>query len=244
VPGRQLESWQDEAASLYDRGFRAMKLRLGTEEAPLEAANAESLRSAVPDDLELMGDGNGGFGPTNARSMGRALDELGFVWFEEPMPPLEGYAGYPELAAELEIPLAGGELTQSRREAVALLSAHAVDIVQPDPTTCGGIGETLFIAALASQYRILSVPHTSGGQIGVAAGVQAMACLPDQTVANRNTLLYLEYPALELAAELAIVVSPLVPVDGLVPVPGGPGLGIDIDDAALERIAVERFTIS
>jgi D-galactarolactone cycloisomerase len=160
------------------------------------------------------------------------------------MPPLEGYAGYPELAAELEIPLAGGELTQSRREAVALLSAHAVDIVQPDPTTCGGIGETLFIAALASQYRILCVPHTSGGQIGVAAGVQAMACLPDQTVANRNTLLYLEYPALELAAELAIVVSPLVPVDGLVPVPGGPGLGIDIDDAALERIAVERFTIS
>ena len=167
-----------------------MKLRLGVEDAAIEAANAEALRGRLPDDMALIGDGNGGFGPTNARSMGRALERLGFVWFEEPL-PMEGYVGYPELAAELTIPLAGGELTQTRPDALALLSAHAVDIVQPDPVICGGIGEVLFIAALARLSARLCIPHTSGGQIGVAAGLQALACLPDQTLSVRNTILYL-----------------------------------------------------
>jgi len=190
-----------------------------------------------------MGDGNGGFGPTNARSMGRALDELGFVWFEEPMPPTDGYVGYPELAAELDIPLAGGELTQTRPDADALLSAHSVDIVQPDPVICGGIGEVLFVGALARLHAQICVPHTSGGQIGVAAGLQAIAALPDQSVFDGNALLYLEYPASQLAGSLAIVKEPLGLTDGFVRVPTGPGLGIEIDDAALERTANARFTV-
>src|SRR4051794_25515881 len=83
IVGRQGESWIEEANALYERGFRAMKLRLGAEPAGVEAANAEALRTQIPPDMDLLGDGNGGFGPTNAREMGHALEELGFVWFEE-----------------------------------------------------------------------------------------------------------------------------------------------------------------
>ena len=157
---------------------------------------------------------------------------------------MEGYVGYAELAAELTIPLAGGELTETRPAALALLAAGAVDIVQPEPVTCGGIGEVLFIASLARLHARLCIPHTDGPQIGVAAGLQALACLPDQTLSDRNELLLLEYPALVDPVQMEIVRSPLVPVDGFVAVPLTAGLGIEIDDAALERLAVEHFVVA
>ena len=157
---------------------------------------------------------------------------------------MEGYVGYAALAAELTIPLSGGELTETRPQALALLSTGAIDIIQPEPVTCGGIGEALFIASLARLHGRLCIPHTDGSQIGVAAGLQAIACLPDQTLSNRNELLYLEYPALEDPVQLAIVQAPIVPVDGWVTVPTSAGLGIEIDDAALERLAVEHFTVA
>ena len=64
-------------------------------------------------------------------------------------------------------------------------------------------------------------------------------------MSHRNTFLYLEYPALELSAPLAIVTNPIVPsgADGKIDVPQGPGLGLEFDDAALERLAVESFVV-
>jgi D-galactarolactone cycloisomerase len=243
VPGRELESWVEEAEALHGRGFTAMKLRLGVEPAEAEADNVAELRTMISDELDLLGDGNGGFNPTTARAMGQVLGELGFIWFEEPL-PMEGHVGYPELAADLDIPLAGGELLQTRPDTLRFLQRRSVDIVQPDPVICGGIGEVLFTAALARLHGVLCVPHTSGGQIGVAAALQALAAMPDQTLSDRNTTLYLEYPALRHEAQATIVPAGLEPVDGVIAVPDGPGLGIEIDGAALERIAVERFTIA
>ena len=63
--------------------------------------------------------------------------------------PQHGYRGYPELAAALDIALAGGEMLQTRDQFKELFERRAVDIVQPDVTLCGGIGEMLFIADLA-----------------------------------------------------------------------------------------------
>ena len=238
------DAWVAEAESVAERGFAAMKIRLGVLPQRDECRAVEELRRRAPESLALVGDGNGGFNATTARPMGRCLHQLGFEWFEEPLPPFEGYAGYPELAHDLEIPLAGGELNQSRGEALDLLSSGGVDIIQPDPVTCGGIGEVIAIGGLASLFRRVCVPHTSGGQIGLAAGLQALACLREQTVSERNHLLYLEYPALVDRVQYEIVGAPIEPTDGWIEVPTGPGLGLEIDDAALERLAVERFSVS
>jgi len=238
------DAWIAEADALAARGFHAMKIRLGVLEQPDECRAAAELRRHAPESLALIGDGNGGFNATTARAMGRCLQELGFKWFEEPLPPFEGYAGYPELAHDLEIPIAGGELNQSRQEALALLASGGVDVIQPDPVTAGGIGEVIAIGGLAALFRRICVPHTSGGQIGLAAGLQALACLREQTVSARNHLLYLEYPALIDAGQYELVATPIEPVDGWIDMPTGPGLGIEIDDAALERLAVERFSVA
>jgi D-galactarolactone cycloisomerase len=238
------DAWISEAERLAEAGFHAMKIRLGVLPQRDECRAAEELRRRAPADLVLMGDGNGGFNPTTARAMGRCLHDLGFAWFEEPLPPFEGYSGYAELAHDLEIPIAGGELNQTRPEALSLLQAGAVDVIQPDPVTCGGIGEVIAVGGLANLFRRICIPHTSGGQIGLAAGLHALACLREQTISERNHLLYLEYPALVDPVQYAIVPEPLFPTDGWLDVPTGPGLGIEIDDAALERLAVDRFSVS
>lgn len=244
IEGRTLESWVEEAEGLIERGFPAMKLRLGVLPVKEEMAALRELRRRLPETLALLADGNGGFNRTTAREMGRCAADVGLVWFEEPLPPGDGYVGYPELAADLDVPLAGGELALSRPAAFSLLERHGVDIIQPDPVNCGGIGETIFIGLLAREFGRVCVPHTSGGAIGVAAGMHALACLPDQSVLGQNDVLYLEYPALVDPVQAAIAPNLLEPVDGWVSLPSGPGLGLDIDGAAVERLATERLSVS
>jgi D-galactarolactone cycloisomerase len=248
LPGRTLESWLTEANEVEARGFAALKLRLGVLPIAAECAALEALRRSIPASLALMADGNGGFDAAGAREMGRCAHDLGLLWFEEPL-PLRGYEGYAELAADLVIPLAGGELSETRAMAFDLLSRHAVDVIQPDPVICGGIGETIFIAGLARLFGLACVPHTSGSAIGVAAGLQALACIPapdtEPHAGGRGDRLplYLEYPSLTNPVQAAIAPGRLAPVDGWIEVPTGPGLGIEIDGAAVEALATARFAV-
>src|SRR5205823_4692657 len=105
-----------------------------------ELALLERLRTTLPS-IELIADAGGTYSRETALAMGQALEALDFAWFEEPTPQLPAYDGYEELAASLRIPVAGGEMLESRADFHELLSRRAVDIVQPDATLCGGIGE-------------------------------------------------------------------------------------------------------
>jgi D-galactarolactone cycloisomerase len=242
LPGRTLESWLAEAAEVVARGFAALKLRLGVLPTPEECDALAELRERIPASLALMADGNGGFDPTTAREMGRCAEALGLLWFEEPLPP-QGYRGYTELAADLDVWLAGGELSDSPDAAFELMARRAVDVVQPDPVICGGIGETIFIAGVARLMGLMCVPHTSGGAIGVAAGLQALACIPDAPSSAQHVPIYLEYPSLTNPVQAAIAPGRPVPIEGWVEVPPTPGLGIEIDAAAVEDLAVTRFSV-
>ena len=242
LPGRTLESWLTEAQDVADRGFAALKLRLGVLPIGEECHALDALRGRIPSSLALMGDGNGGFDATTAREMGRCAHALGLLWFEEPLPP-EGYLGYAELAADLAIPLAGGELCDTRAMAFDLLSRAAVDILQPDPVICGGVGETIFIAGLARLFGRMCVPHTSGGAIGVAAGLQALACIPQSSPPGAGPHLDLEYPATVNPVQAAIASGLPAPVDSWIQVPTSPGLGIEIDGAAVGALAQAQFSV-
>ena len=139
-----------------------------------------------------MADGNAGYTLPRAIEMGRILGALGFTWFEEPLRQRDGYSGYEHLRAALDIALAGGEILQSRSAAVELLGRRAVDIVQPEPVICGGIEDTLWIADLAATHTISAMPHTSNNALGIAAGLQVLACLPDPTRSPASDELMLE----------------------------------------------------
>lgn len=121
-----------------------------------------------------MADGNGAYDVEDASRLGRTLDEMGFLWLEEPVPTDE-LMTYARLARELDIPIAGGESIETFDAAFAAVAADAYDIIQPDASICGGIGNLLDIAAMASARGVGCVPHACNGAISLAATLQALS---------------------------------------------------------------------
>ncbi len=140
----------------------------------------------------LMADGNGAYSLAKAIQMGRGLETFDFYWFEEPLPQPD-YAGYEILTDKLDIAIAAGEALGSRGAFKAVLMRHAMDIVQPDVSLCGGFAECLFISEMARLWGVPSVPHCWGGAVVVAATLQLLALLPDASWARTT-----ETPMLEL----------------------------------------------
>jgi D-galactarolactone cycloisomerase len=233
------DQWVDEALGLVERGFRAIKMRTGRYPPEYELPLVRKVREALPSDVRLMVDAWGSYTMATALRVGRVFQELGIYWYEEPMLQL-GYHGYEALASSLDIAVAGGEMLQTRDAFKELFDRHAVDIVQPDVTICGGISDLLFIADLARLYGIITVPHSWNGAITEAASLQIAALLPDPTLMPGVDSPVLEYDTTENPFIAGGLREPFVFRDGMFDVPTGPGLGIELDEDWLRRHAVER----
>lgn len=232
------EQFPAEAKSLADLGYRAMKMRLGRYSVAREAKVAQSVREAVGPDIELMVDGNAGYTLGTALRMGDVLNSLGFSFFEEPLPQSPGYAGYEELRERLSLPLAGGEAVDSRGTAADLIRRRAFDIIQPDLSLCGGLGEALFIAELAALSGIQCVPHCWGGDICIAASIHLLSLLADPHWGLPTDTPRLELDQSENPWRNGLARNPFLVRDGFISVPTAPGLGIEVDEDVVKHFAV------
>lgn len=232
--------WQEEACALVERGFvQGIKMRIGRYSPEHELPLVARVREALPSSVRLMVDAWGSYTSPTALRVGRALHELGLYWYEEPLPQ-DGYAGYAELAADLDIAVAGGEMLQARAAFKSLVDTHAVDIVQPDICICGGIGETLFVAGLARLSGIQCAPHSWNGQIMNAATLHVAALLPEPTRVTGNDVAMLEFDTTENPCMTEELLEPLCLRDGCVRTPMGPGLGIEVDEQRIRAAAVDE----
>jgi D-galactarolactone cycloisomerase len=232
------DHWVDEARALVDQGFRAMKFRVGRFPPAHELRVLSAVRDAVGPDIKLMADGNAAYSPALAQRMAPGLRELGFDWFEEPLPQ-PGYLGYPQLRNELDLPLAGGEGLQSRHAASHALQRGCFDIVQPDVSICGGIAEVLFVGELARLTAVRCIPHCWGGAVMLAATLQVAALLPEPARLPTADAPMLEFDVTENPFRTEVSPAPTFQLtDGHVAVPSSAGLGIDVDEAALRRYVV------
>jgi D-galactarolactone cycloisomerase len=234
------DSWPREVERVREMGFTALKLRIGRYPIGHETPLLERMRAGLPDGFDLMADGNAAYTFPGAVAMGRVLERLGFVWFEEPLRQRDMYAGYERLAATLDIALAGGEVLDSRAAARAFLARAPVDIVQPEPVICGGVGETLWIAELADLHAIAAMPHTSNSAIGIAAALQILAVLPNPTRSPSSPEPFLEYGVDDNPHRSGLLATPLAFHDGWATIPDGPGLGVELDEDYLRRHAVDK----
>jgi D-galactarolactone cycloisomerase len=244
VEGRDpADIWQDEAAALVEAGFRAIKMRIGRFPPHHELPLIERLRDSLPAEVRLLADGNAAYTLPTAIRVGRALERIGLHWFEEPIPQITptqaDYAGYDTLAGHLDIPIASGEILQSRGAFKALIDARKADIVQPDVTICGGIGECLFVADIARLAAIPCIPHCWGGAVAVAAAVHVLSLLPDPTGGPNAETPMLEYDATENPMRTELLAEPLAVRGGYVQVPRGPGLGITVDEDAVRHYQIQ-----
>lgn len=235
------ELWPEDVELAVAAGFDAFKFRIGRFDPSMEIPLLATVRDDLGDRFGLMADGNGAYSPREALMVGRALDELGFIWLEEPLIRERGsvrHPGYDALAAALDIPLAGGEGLTNRHDFHDLVSRRAVDIVQPDVSICGGVGEALFVAQLGALTNILCAPHAWGGAVVLAATLQLLAALPHPAEVPDRDGPYLEYDLFENAMRTELATAPIEVHNGLVTIPDGPGLGIEVDDAFVARFDV------
>lgn len=188
------------------------------------------LREAVGDETTLMVDANYAYDAGTARRVGRALEPLDVSWFEEPVPP-EDLDGYAALRDALDVRVAGGEChtpTEFRR----LFERGGLDVAQPDVCNVGGLTAARRVAVLAREYGVPVVPHAWGTPVALAATLHFVSTLPDTP--------WLEFDRSPNPLREDLSETPPTPAgDGRVPVPDGPGLGVDIDSAAIERYRVD-----
>lgn len=225
---REPEAMAADAAEVVARGFRALKVKIGTG-VESDAAVIRGVRRAVGDAVDLMVDANGAYRAAEAIDLIRRIDDCRITWFEEPVPP-DDLEGYRRIRAATTMRLAAGEGEFTRFGVRDVLAADAVDVIQPDVARAGGISETRKITELAATHHVAYAPHVGFSSIVcVAATLQLAAAAP-------NFLTYeCMYTANPLRERLAVTAlgGPAQLDDGRVPVPQGPGLGLELDPDAL-----------
>ncbi|GAA3129385.1 mandelate racemase/muconate lactonizing enzyme family protein [Kribbella aluminosa] len=207
------------ARNFVDQGFRALKLKLGRGRNT-DLAHARAVRAAIGDDIELLVDLNCAYTSDIALPIGLALAELGITWFEEPL-AVDDLAGYQRLRSHLPMSLVNGETLFTRYDFREYLVGGAVDVIMPNVARAGGLSESLKIAALAGAFHVDVAPHGVGSAVGVAASLHLSAAIP-----NFRTF---EFNQLPNPLRDSLTVAPFQLVDGCLPVPEGPGLGIELD---------------
>lgn len=184
-----------------------------------------AIRSAVGPKVEILLDIHRRLAPTHAISLSNALAEFEPYWFEEPCQS-ENIEALAEVRAATTIPVVAGEAIHGRAGFRPLFNKRAVDIVNPDVSNCGGILEMIFIAAQAESEMVAISPHNyNSTSVSLSATVHASACMPNFTI----TEYFVPYE------EFGRVIShnSLVPKDGYITLPTGPGLGIEMNEAEL-----------
>jgi galactonate dehydratase len=161
--------------------------------------------------------------------LGRRLEKAGAMWYEAPIEP-EDARGNAELARSLDLPVANGETLRTRLEFLPWLELRALDIAQPDIGRCG-ITEGLAIIDLAEAFHIPVALH-----IGMASPVMIAATL--QVAAASPQVDMVEFQPVVLEAANRLLKKPIHCEGGRMRVPEGPGLGIEIDEAALQLVTV------
>jgi D-galactarolactone cycloisomerase len=239
VADREIEvEYPEVAAAMVADGHKAIKMRLGRYSVAREAPVAAKVREVVGPDVKLMADGNAAYTMGNAIRMGHVLHELNYEFFEEPLPQSPHYAAYEELRRKLPLPLAAGEALDSRATAKELIDRRCMDIIQPDLSLCGGLGEALFIAEMAALSGIRCLPHCWGGDIIIAASAHLLSLVADPHWGFPTDTPLLEVDKGENPWRDGLAKNPLKLRDGFITVPKKPGLGIEVDEEVVRRYAV------
>ena len=215
------EAAADEAEKLLEGGFTAVKLRLGhpTLAADLDAVRA--VRARLPDRVALMADFNQALTVAEAMRRGRALENEGLYWIEEPVRH-DDYRGCSRLAKELDVPVQLGEnfsLPFAMAEAIRM---RASDYVMPDLERIGGVTGWLRAAALASAHGLEMSSH-----LFPEVSAHLLAVTP-----TSHWLEYVDWAA-------PILAEPLRIVNGQAAAPDRAGSGVAWNDDAVERYRIE-----
>jgi L-alanine-DL-glutamate epimerase-like enolase superfamily enzyme len=215
-----LDQLLDEVTSYVKRGFRAVKIKVGSKDKSRDVARVKAVRQAIGADVKLMVDANQSWDPRSAIDVCRLIRDFDIFWVEEPVSK-DDIDGYAQVASSIDIPVAAGEREFSMRAFRELLQRRAISIVQPDALRFGGISGCQKLAHLAEAYHAQVAPHFYK-EIDV------------HLVASARNGIFIEYfPWLD-----DLLVHPLVISSGMAIAPSHPGVGLEFKPEAIREYKV------
>ncbi|MBN9528190.1 MAG: mandelate racemase/muconate lactonizing enzyme family protein [Alphaproteobacteria bacterium] len=192
-------------------------------------AKVAAIREAVGPDMDIMADLHGPpwMTPKDAIVLGRALEPYNMLFLEDPVAP-ENIEGLARVADAVAIPIAAGERVGTIWGWRAMIEREIVDVIQPDTGRAGGISQMKKLAGMAEAHHIMMAPHSGTlGPVAEFAALHLLAAIP-------NTLM-LERIENDWPGRNEVISAPPVLENGHLIVPTTPGLGVDIDEAAVAQ---------
>lgn len=215
-----LQQLDETARNLMKDGYRSMKFRLGAEPtATKELARVKTMRDAVGPDVDLMIDINQGWTIDQAINIGRHLVDYDIYWLEDPTNHAD-FAGHARIADALDTPVAAGEYHWGITPFRHMLEQRSIDIVMVDLMRVGGITGWMKVAHMAEAFNLPVVSHLAPEVLG-----HCVAAVPNGLTAEM------------MPWSLAMFKDPLHLEKGELVLPEAPGLGLELDEAALAKFA-------
>ena len=223
------------------QGFTAVKMNATAEMDYLAAPKlddvADRVLAAQAEGMDVGLDFHGRVHRAMAKQLAKQLEPLGLLFIEEPILS-ENPEALLQLANLVSTPIAVGERLYSRWDFKPFLASGAVDIIQPDLSHAGGLTECRKIAAMAESYDVAVAPHCPLGPLALAACLQLAACSSNVVIQEMSLGIHYNegHDLLNFCANPDV----LTPVNGHLAIPAGPGLGIEIDEAAVRAADKEK----
>lgn len=224
------------ACDVVNRGFTGLKFdpfsnpwrtHIGRAEEDLAVERVRAVREAVGPKVEILVEVHRRLAPNEAIRVAARLEEFQPFWYEEPI-DAEDVEGLAEVRRRITLPVVTGEALYSKNQFAQIFVQRAADILNPDVCNCGGILALKEIAAAAEPWHVTVAPHNyNSTTLGLASTLQVSACIPN--------FLITEYFVNHEALGREIARKPFEVKDSYIDLPTSPGLGIDLDESALQR---------
>jgi L-talarate/galactarate dehydratase len=218
----------DNASANRAAGVGGIKIKVGHPSPAVDLARVRAVRDHLGADVPLMVDANQQWDRPTAHRIGRALEEFGLVWIEEPLDAYDA-EGHADLARSLDTAIASGEMLTSVAEHRELIRHRAVDVIQPDAPRIGGITQFQRLAALAEQHHLTLAPH-----FAMEIHVHLAAAYPHEPWVEHFDWLH---PLFNERLDIR---------DGRIHLSDRPGLGVTLSDQArawtVERTVIQKGT--
>lgn len=232
IPADTPEANKEIVRELKEKGFNSLKFGGGIlgDDPDMDVAIIEAVREAAGESFELQIDLAAKWKtPEHTLMMAERLSHLNLNWIEEPIGS-DDLLGYQNLGSSIKPMIAGGETLTTIHEFKSFLEIGKPDLVQPDVTRCGGITEALRIYELSKKYDVKLVPHGFSTGILTAATAHFLAAC--------ETTDLIEYSQSTSDLNQFLVKTPIEFENGYLTVPKGAGLGIELDEAIIEKFRI------
>ncbi len=234
TPGRDMEARRNGIRQVQNEGFTVIKTSCGRGSIDEQMDLVRQMSQAVGDQGKLLVDAHGGMDLKEALRFVRCLEALGNVeWLEDALLP-ENHTGYRILTESTPVRIALGETDCNRYVVRDRLLNRECDLLLPDVCRAGGISETLRIARLADVFGVSWAPHASTSTaIHLLAGLHVGAVTPNCYIG--------EYPSGFAQGPFGngLLKEPLVLENGHITLNENPGLGTELDEAAVRALTLE-----